>query len=368
VEKFMAEIFQTHYALEGDAETRARRFTRWVGGSIIVHALLLAALFYVPAVRDTFSLANQLAGFRVVSEDYEKTQVYERAVLVNLSAQKLYYPAGYFQVASQTAVPSPDDPKFVATVNPTPEPTPKPVKPKPTPSPSPDAVPSPTSADETAQDAKAKDAKDAGASASPSPSEPKTVEEAKEIMKQSGVGEFPQVNSKPFENLYAEGKKMKDAGEIDLSAPLEMTVEADRREDGVLTNVRVTSGAKIDPKVDKLAKDFISALSDSKVLAALAGTRHLMMKVGLDQKQLSVTVVTEVASEEHARLMSIGYRAALSIGKRSKAGRDEEKIFDSVNIDHKSKQIILTFKMPRADAGALLSKLTEKSKATPPGE
>ena len=61
----------------------------------------------MPALRDTLSLANELSGFRVVSKDYEKTKVYERAVLINLAAQKLYYPAGYFEQTSLTAVPSP---------------------------------------------------------------------------------------------------------------------------------------------------------------------------------------------------------------------------------------------------------------------
>ncbi|HEX8161439.1 MAG TPA: hypothetical protein VF538_06175 [Pyrinomonadaceae bacterium] len=362
----MAEIFQTHYALEGEAESRARRFTRWVGGSVVLHALLLAALIYVPAVRDTFALANQLAGFRVVSKDYDKTRVYERAVLVNLAAQKLYYPAGYFEAAaqtSQTAPPSPDDPKFVATVNPTPEPTPKPVKVKPTPSPSPEASPSPKSAGEVAQGEKPKDA-----SASPSPAEPKSVEEAEQKLKEADQEKFPEVNTKPFEDLLAQGKKMKDAGEIDLTGTLEMTVEAERQDDGKLAQVEITGASASDPKLHQLAKDFIAALSDSQLLKVLDGAHHLHMKVRLDDKQLSVRVTTELESDDLASKKTNAYNGMLWLGAMSKKGKDEEAIFKSVKINNEAKQVVLTFEMPRAAASALLSKLTEKNKATPPGE
>jgi hypothetical protein len=361
----MAEIFQTHYALEDDAETRARRFTRWVGGSIILHALLLAALIYVPPVRDAFSLANQLAGFRVVSKDYNRTEVYERAVLVNLAAQKLYYPAGYFEVASQTAVPSPDDPKFVATVNPTPVPTPKPVKVKPTPSPSPDASPSTKSAEEAAQGEKAKGA---DASAAATPAEPKSVEEAEQRLKEANQEKFPEINSKPFTDLLEKGRRMRDEGTIDLSGVLEMTVEADRQDDGRLDPIVVTGGSASDPNLKGLAEAFAAALGDSGVLVALKGTRHLLMKLKVDDKQIAVRVTTELSSAEQAEAMASGYSTLIWIGAAKKKGQDEEALFKSVKVNSEAKQVVLTFHMSRADAGALLSKLTEKNKTTPPGE
>jgi outer membrane biosynthesis protein TonB len=362
----MAEIFQTHYALEGDAQTRGHRFTRWVGGSIILHALLLAALVYIPAVRDTFALANQLSGFRVVSRDYKKTEVYERAVMLNLAAQQLYYPSGYFgEVASQTAVPSPDDPKFIATVNPTPEPTPKPVKPKPTPTPSPEASPAPQSAGEAVQGEKVKDA---GAAAAASPAEPKSEQDAEKLIKDANQEKFPEINTKPFEDLLADGKRMKDAGQIDLTRTIEMSVEADRQDDGKLANIEVKSATQTDPELHRLAKDFISAVGDSQLLKVLDGTRHLLMKVRLDDKQVSVRVTTEMESADLASKKTNAYNGMLWIGAMSKKGKDEEALFKSVKINNEAKQVVLTFQMPRADAGALLSKITEKNKATPPGE
>jgi hypothetical protein len=362
----MAAIFQTHEELGDYAEARARTFTRWLGGSIVAHAILLAALVYVPALRDTFTLANELSGFRVVSKDYEKTKVQERAVLINLAAQQLYYPAGYFEAASQTtapAPPSPDDPKFIATVNPTPEPTPTPVKIKATPTPSPTA--SSVAAEEAAKNDVDKDGKPV---ASPSPAAPQTVEEAQRIAKASNVEEFPEINTKPFTDLLESGRKMKDAGEIDLSGTLDLAAEGDREDDGRLVNVVVTGGSASNPKLKQLALDFIAALSDSKALVVLKGTRHLHMKVLLDDKQIAVRVTTEMADEAEASQKSNGYNMLLYLGAKSKEGKDEEKIFKSIRVNSEAKQIVLTLQMPRAEASALLTKLAEKNKTTPPGD
>ncbi|MDT7602403.1 MAG: hypothetical protein QOF61_400 [Acidobacteriota bacterium] len=359
----MAAIFHTHEELGIYETARVRTFMRWLGGSIVAHAVLLACLVYIPALRDTFTLANELSGFRVVSKDYERTKVEERAVLINLAAQQLYYPAGYFEVASQTAPPSPNDPKFVATVNPTPEPTPKPVKIKPTPSPSPTA--SPAAAEDVAKNGDGTDSKPA---ASPSPAEPQTVEEAQRIAKESNVEDFPEINTKPFTDLLEHGRAMKNAGEIDLSGTLDLSAEGDRQDDGRLANVVVTGGSASNPKLKQLALDFIAALSDSKALIVLKGTRHLHMKVLLDDKQIAVRVMTEMADEAEASQKSNGYNMLLYIGAKSKEGKDEEKIFKSIRVNSEAKQIVLTLQMPRADASALLTKLSEKNKTTPPGD
>ena len=332
---------------------------RLLGGSVIVHAVVLAAVLYVPALRDAFMVANALAGFGFVSEDYEKTRVeYERATVINLAAQQLYYPAGYLQ--DQTALPSPSDPQFVAAYNPPPVRRAATPAPTPSPSPSPDVSPSPSDAETVAEGEKV------GASASPSP-EPQSVEEAERLAKESGAEKFPVINTKPFEDLLKQGKQLKDTGEIDLNGTLEMTVEADRQEDGKLDNVKVLPGAtSSNPKLVGLASDFISAISDSKILAALKGTKRLVLHVKLDDKQLDMRVASDMTSADEASRMANGYGLLLFIGKQSKKGKDEEKIFESVKIANEASQIILTFNMPRKDAGDLLSKLIKKNETATP--
>jgi len=352
----MSEIFHTHHEMARDEQEWGPPLLRLLGGSVIVHVLMLGAILYVPALRDAFMVANALAGFGFVSEDYEKTRVeYERATIINLAAQQLYYPSGYLQ--DQTALPPPDAPQFVATYNP--PPIRRAVTPRPTPSPSPSVSPSPGDVAQNAEGEKA--------SASPSPAEPQSVEEAEKLAKASGAEKFPVINTKPFEDLLKQGKVMRDAGEIDLEGTLEMTVEADRQEDGKLDNVKVLPGAtSSNPKLVTLATDFVAAISDSKILAALKGTKRLVMKVKLDDKQLDLRVASDMTSSDEASRMANGYGLLLFIGKQSKKGKDEEKIFESVKIANEASQIILTFTMPRKDAGDLLSKMLKKNETPAP--
>ena len=358
--KTMAEIFRSHERLNRD--TRTPWMLRTLGASLAAHALFLASVVYVPAVRDTFSLASTLSGLRFVEEDYTKTAVGQRAdVMLNFADNKLYYPPGYF---SQTALPAPDAPQLVEEFRPEPVQLPKPIKVKQTPKPTPEASPSPGS--EAGDDRTAKNEGDAAGdpNASPTPAAtPQTAEEAERIAKEANVEKFPTINTKPFTDLLKQGKEMRDAKEIDLSGTLEMEVEGDRQEDGRLSNVVVTGAAASNPKLVQLSKDFISAISDSKVLAALKGTRHLKMKLKLDDKDVSVRVLTEMSSADEASIMSNGYNGLLWIGAQAKKGKDEEAIFKSVQIASEAKQVVLTFNMPRKAAGDLLSKLIKKNEA-----
>lgn len=347
------EIFHTHYKLNRDEAARVGPFVRWIGGSIIAHALLIAAIVYVPAVRDTFALANTLSAFQVVSEDYKKTEVHERATIINLAANQLYYP---YDLQNPPVA----DPALVETVAPTPMPIvrqPRQRRARAVPTPSPEPTPE-----------VAENAGDPSASPSPgaSPAEPQSVEEAERLAKESGTEKFPVINTRPFEDLLKEGKRMKDAGEINLEGTLEMMVEADRQEDGVLTNVEITGGAASDEKMKQLAKEFVSALSDSKILAALKGTKHLLMRLRLDAEQVDVRVTSDMASAEEASRMASGYNGLLFIGAVSKKGKDEEQIFKSVKVTAEQKQIVLTFNMPRKDAGALVSKLIKRNETPAP--
>jgi len=337
---------------------------RTLGASLVAHALFLAAIVYVPAVRDTFNLASALSGLQFVEEDYTKTAVGQRAdVMLNFADNKLYYPAGYF---SQPALPAPDAPQLVAEVRPLPTPKPIRIRPTPKPTPTPAASPSPETDVETT--AKKEGDKTGTPGASPTPAAPpQTAEEAERIAKEANVQKFPTINTKPLTDLLQQGKKMRDAGEIDLTGNLEMDVEADREDDGRLTNVVVTGvEAAANPKLVELAKDFIAAISDSKLLAALKGTRHLKMHVKLDDKEVGVRVLTEMASEGEATMMSNGYQGLLVLGALSKKGKEEEALFKSVQIAAEAKQIVLTFNMPRKAAGDVLTKLIKKNEVGPP--
>lgn len=357
----MAELFA-----DIDLDRRAprgRQMLRTLGGSLALHAVFVLSLIYVPAVRDTFQLASALSGLRVVDEAYTRTDVRERATIINVH-DKLYYPAGYFEQAgvSSPLAPPVNDVKLVAEYKP-----PKPIRPpRVKPTPTPQASPTPAASPEVAQNEQSKAAVPAASPvASPSPVAPQTAAEAEQVLQETKTDKFPVINTRPFTDLLQKGREMKNAGEIDLSGTLEMSVEADRRDDGTLENVEIVGGAASDAKLKELAKAFISALSDSKVLAALKDTKHLRMNLLLDQQNIAVRVATEVATEEQARQMSRGYQGLILIGALSKKGRDEEAIFKNIRVTADARQIVLGFNMPRKDAGDLLTKLAKKTETGP---
>jgi hypothetical protein len=359
----MAELFA-----DLDLDRRAPRgkpLLRTLGGSLVLHAAFILALIYVPAVRDTFQLASALSGLKFVDDPhYNKTDVRERAIIINAN-DKLYYPPGYFEQTAQSGTSSPVAPpvadvKLVSEYKPPkPKPTPTPI---PSPTPSPSVSPSP----EIAQNDQGQPAEPgASPTASPSPADPQTSEQAEQALTQNNQPKFPPINTRPFTDLLQKGKEMKDAGEIDLTGTLEMTVEADRRDDGTLTNVEITGGSASDAKLKELAKAFIAALSDSKALAALVDTHHIRMQLTLDDKEVAVRIVTELDTAELAEKRANGYRGAIMLGAFAKKGKDEEVIFRNLKVSVKDKQVGLTMNMPRKAVGDLLSKLTKKTEPGP---
>ncbi len=357
----MAELF-TDLDLDARAP-RGRRMLRTLGGSLALHLLFVLCLIYVPAVRDTFQLASALSGLRVVDEAYTQTEVREQIIFIK-ATDRLYYPAGYFDQTGTLSplAPAVNDVKLISEYKP-----PKPIPtPRVKPTRKPQAAPSPAASPELAQNEQSKAAAPAASpGAAPSPGTPKTTEEAEKVLQEAKQDKFPPINTRPFTDLLQKGKEMKDAGEIDLSGTLEMSVEADRRDDGTLTNVEIVGGAASDVKLKDLAKAFVAALSDSKVLAALKDTNHLRMSLLLDEQNIAVRVVTEVTTEEQAQQMSRGYQGLILIGALSKKGRDEEAIFKNIRVTAAARQIVLGFTMPRKDAGDLLSKLSKKNEPGP---
>jgi outer membrane biosynthesis protein TonB len=362
----MAELF-TDLDLDRRAP-RGKSLLRTLAGSLALHAAFILALIYVPAVRDTFQLASALSGLKFVDAAYTQTDVRERAIMINAN-DKLYYPPGYFEQAAQNGTSSPvappvNDVKLVSVYKPEkPKPTPTPV---PTPSPTPSVSPSPEIAQtDQSQPAVPGASPSAAPVASPSPADPQTSEQAEQALTQNNQPKFPPINTRPFTDLLQKGKDMKDAGEIDLTGTLELTIEADRRDDGTLANIEVTGGSASSANLRKLARDFAAALGDSKALAALVDTHHLRMYLKLDDKEVDIRIVTELDTAELAEKRANGYRGAIMLGAFAKKGKDEEVIFRNLKVSVKDKQVGLTMNMPRKTAGDLLSKLTKKTEPGP---
>ncbi len=357
----MSELFAN---VEINRTPRAPRLLRVLGVSALLHLSFVAALIYVPTVRAMFQLAGMFASADYVDEAYTTADVRERATLINLTDTKFYYPAGYFTstappagVATSAPPSSPDDPKLIAEVRPEQlnlqaksRPTPRPrATPSPTASPTPDASATPSAEAATiAQN-------NANPSPTPTPDIPKTEDEVNKVAEQAKVQRFPKINKRPFVELVAKGKKLKDAGAINLDGEIDMTVEADRNDDGTLGNIVVTSGATSNRELKNLAIEFVQALSASKALSVLQDAKHLRISLRLDEQAINAKVATEVASAARANELANVYSGMIFV-ERVRRGGDDAQIFSNMKISTEDKQVVVKFQMSRQTAGDLLKK------------
>ena len=135
-----------------------------------------------------------------------------------------------------------------------------------------------------------------------------------------------------------------------------MVIEAQLDEDGTLHDPVVVQKTG-DPRLIEVAKELVAAIGDSKVLGFMKkDARKLRITVKLDQNEVVAKVESEVGSPERARELMQGYNLLLAGGAFAKKGQDEEILYKSTNVSADGKQVVVNFKMPRAIAGAMLSK------------
>jgi hypothetical protein len=335
----MAEIFAD---FEINKTPRWRKLVRLTGMSFILHSLFFAAIIYVPVLSEAFHIGSKFSDADYVDEDYEKIDIREAVMLS--AGEKFQYPPGYFN--DQFNNPAPE-----IIAQPTPFPTPLPT-PLPTPIPTPTPTPSPSpSPQTTASPATGDDQAVAGATTPEAAAE----KDLDKVAEQNKVKRPKTINKRPFVDLLVKYNELKDKGELDLSGPVEMTIEADRNADGTLSNVLVTRKSG-DPKLIEATKDFVAALSASGALDFLEGTDHLTLTLKLDAVAVSVSAATEVASDAEARQKATGYNALLFLGAVARSGRDEATIMKNTKVTASGKQIIISFNLPRAAIGDMLKK------------
>jgi hypothetical protein len=348
----VAELFEN---VEINREPRWPILSRLAAGSLLLHAALVASAIYVPSVRNALSIAYMFSDTEFVEEDYNRTQVGERAEVIDLATEKFQYPEGYFstgemppdpfapQIIEPQSMPVFIPPRPVPT--PTPEPSPTPVA-TPTPQPSPSASPAVTATGSSAT----------GVAGNKTPAE--AEKDLNKIAAEHNV-ERPNedaINKKPLKDWLARANELKTKGELDLSGTIEMIIEAELDEDGKLHDPVVVQKTG-DPRLIEVAKELVAAIGDSKVLGFMKkDARKLRITIKLDQTEVIAKVESEVGTPERAKELSTGYNGLLAVGAFTKKGQDEEVLYKSTSISAEGKQVVVSFKMPRATAGAMLTK------------
>ena len=330
--------------------------SRLLAASVVLHAVFLVAVAYIPTVQSMLNVAGSLAGVKFVYEDYDKTLIGQRATIINIKEQpyqKLYYPADYFGAPPAPEQLSPTDPAFVAEVRPQPAPVisrPRRIPrarttPTPEPSPTPEATP------EVAKnsDGEPLSAEDAA----------KAEAEMNKVAQETGVKRPSKLpNLKPLMDVLKLAKEMKEDGRINLNATVELIAEADLKEDGTLENLTFPE-ENGDANLRALAGRFMDALNVGKVLSFL-DVKHLKLSIKIDQQNVFVGIVTEAETPGRATELANGYGGLIGLAKLAKKGKDEAKVFENMKVKPDGKQVIMEFQMPRDMAGELLGKVKDE--------
>lgn len=320
---------------------------RWLlAGSIAWHLFAIFVIVMVPQVRDTLAIAAIFSDSSIVDRPYTKTDIENLGEITELTTEKFHYPPGYFRM-DQIPVASPTPtPPMTASVPFAPVPVP-PSQLDPVVVPSPASTASPLVA--------------SNATPTPSPNaedeelRKKAEAELDRMAAENGVKRPKEINTRPFKDLLAAAKKLRDEKKLNLDGVIELTVEADRTPDGKLTNATV-SDKRGDKTLERVALEFIAALSDSGVLDFLEGTTHLRVTVRLDNDKVEVVAATEVDSEDRARQLERTFGGMIVLGRIVKRGKDEEVYYNHTQVSSKEKEVSVKFAMPRAEMGAMLSK------------
>jgi hypothetical protein len=344
----VTELFEN---FEINREPRWPILSRLAAVSLVLHAALVASAIYVPGVRSALNIAYLFSDAKYVDEDYNRTAVGERAQMIDLAHEKFQYPEGYF--ATGAPEPDPFAPQIITQTQPAPVFIPP--KPVPTPPPAPTPQPSPL-ASPTPQPS-ASPSVGTGADAAVAAGKP-TEEDLNKIATEHNV-ERPSedaINKKPLKDWLARANELKVKGQLDLNQTIEMVIEAQLDEDGTLHDPVVIQKTG-DPRLIEVAKDLVAAIGDSKVLGFMKkDAKKLRITIKLDQTEVEAKVESEVATPERAKELSQGYSLLLIGGAYARKGQDEEILYKSTSVSNEGNQVVVNFKMPRAQAGAMLAK------------
>jgi outer membrane biosynthesis protein TonB len=356
----MAELFDR---FEINRMPRWPIMSRLVALSVVLHGMLLVAIFYIPTLRSVLHVAGSVAGLKFVSEDYDPTLVGERATVVQFPPhEKLYYPPDYFgapEVAETTLTP---EATVIQQAAP-PPPPPVSYKPRRVRTPRQVAEPNPSPSPVSNEVAQAQPTPDA----SPTPEDEKQKAEEAELDKiaaDNGVKRPPKINTKPFEDIGKEGKKLFDEGKLNLNSAIEVTAFAQLNSDGTLAEpVQLNWVTKSDQSTADLAQQLLTALSQSKVLGMLEGAKDVHLALKLDQQNISVKIMSDLASPEVAEKYAIGYGALLFAVRNKKEGTDEGALYKNLKVANDGSQFSISFEMPKDAAGKMIVDMLAKKAA-----
>jgi hypothetical protein len=354
----MAELFEN---VEVNRDPRWAVLLRLTGASLFLHLVLVWAVIYVPAIRDTVNIAALIASTKYVEKPYDRTEIGDEVQLVELTG-KFRYPEGYFamdtEVGSEAATPAASDPfapKIISQAGaekPEPSPSPEPVA-SPSPAPSPSASP--------------QVAEESNANKSPTELTPEQAQRELDRTAEANNLELPdetEINKQALKDFAAYANEQKKAGKLDLDKPFEIVIEAEMDENGKLKNAKFTKKAGDESLVELFGR-LVGALNDSGFLVYLKPINKdnpgakIVFTIKQGESEVLASVESETSSPDSARVLAKALNAALVFGAGSRAGKDEAIIMRNTNATPDGKKVVVNFSMPRQTVADLIKKQME---------
>lgn len=183
-------------------------------------------------------------------------------------------------------------------------------------------------------------------------------------------------NKKPLEDFGAKYSAAILNKEVNINAPFEIEIKAKLDKNGKL--IRLDKNGKqvplevivkegSDPKMVEVAKEAISAFSDSQLLSTLydAGVQNVTITFAQNQDNLMAIIKSEAPTENRANSIYSLVNTALQTFKL-KEGSDEEALMKKAQFKTEGKNYIINFLIPNDEKTQMIEKnlksLQEKQK------
>ena len=347
------------------------RISRLIGGSVALHAVLVALVILVPPVRNALSITEMFSGAGFVDRPYSKTQIADEGDIVELTTEKFHYPEGYFAMDQQ---PTPFQsvpvlaPRLIRRPNAEAQPTPTPLAAaSPSPSTSPAVASAPvnqTTSNGSKQSAGNEKAEQVNAE--------KAQQDLEKTSKETGI-ELPhegEINKKPFKDFAIYATELKNQGKLDMAQAFEVVIDTELDQNGKLTNPRFTKKAG-DVNLIDLGGRLVAAMNESGILFYLKklnednpGTK-VVFTIKQSNEQVVATVESEAASASSARGLANAFSLMLVAGAKTREGKDEEVYLKNTKVSSDEKKIVFNLTLPRQTVVDLIKKDIASASASP---
>lgn len=184
---------------------------------------------------------------------------------------------------------------------------------------------------------------------------------------QGGTG----FNQKPLKDFGAKYGEQILAKKINVDAPYKVEVISKVNADGKLIDAQMVTADGSDPKMSEVAKEAISAFSDSQLLRPLydavkkdSKIKDVYVKITFAQNEdnLQVIIQTQAETEDKAKTISSGLNALLSLTKTMRPGSDEAALMEKTQLATQGKTFIINFLISNEQKNQMIQKSLQNLK------